>query len=58
MDAHNRSVEAAAALGLKVCESDAVAFERYQCPRYTTPDENGNVILDYGIKLADTSLRI
>lgn len=23
-------------------------FERYQCPRYTTPDEKGNVILDIG----------
>jgi len=23
-----------------------MCFERYQCPRYTTPDENGNVILD------------
>lgn len=22
-------------------------FERYNCPRYTTPDEKGNVILDY-----------
>lgn len=23
-------------------------FERYQCPRFTTPDEKGNVILDIG----------
>ncbi len=23
-------------------------FERYQCPRYTVPDEKGNVILDIG----------
>ncbi|HBN83730.1 MAG TPA: hypothetical protein DDZ89_07775 [Clostridiales bacterium] len=22
-------------------------FERYPCPRYTTPDENGNIICDY-----------
>ena len=22
-------------------------FERYQCPRYTTPDENGNIIMDF-----------
>ena len=21
-------------------------FERYACPRFTTPDENGNIILD------------
>lgn len=24
-------------------------FERYNCPRFTTPDENGMVVLDYGI---------
>lgn len=24
-------------------------FERYNCPRFTTPDENGKVILDYGM---------
>jgi len=23
------------------------SFERDQCPRFTTPDENGNIILDY-----------
>lgn len=23
-------------------------FERYACPRFTTPDENGNVVLDIG----------
>lgn len=27
-------------------------FERYNCPRFTTPDENGKVILDYGIYLS------
>ena len=26
-------------------------FERYNCPRFTQNDENGNVILDYGIYL-------
>lgn len=26
-------------------------FERYNCPRFTAPDEDGNVILDYGIYL-------
>ncbi|GHV38757.1 hypothetical protein FACS189490_01210 [Clostridia bacterium] len=26
----------------------AYCFERYVCPRYTTPDAEGNVILDYG----------
>lgn len=24
-------------------------FERYNCPRFTTPDENGKIILDYGM---------
>ena len=27
-------------------------FERYNHPRFTTPDENGKVILDYGIYLS------
>lgn len=29
-------------------------MERYQCPRFTTPDEEGNVILDYVISLDNT----
>jgi hypothetical protein len=29
-----------------------VFFERYNCPRYTEKDEDGNVIMDYGIYLA------
>lgn len=28
-------------------------FERYNSPRFTVPDEKGNVILDYGIYLAE-----
>lgn len=28
-------------------------FERYNCPRFTVPDETGNIILDYGIYLAE-----
>lgn len=28
-------------------------FERYHCPRFTTPDGGGNVILDYGIFLQE-----
>jgi hypothetical protein len=28
-------------------------FERYNCPRFTAPDEDGNVILDYGIYFVD-----
>ncbi len=34
-------------------ENRTCFFERYVCPRFTTPDENGSVILDYGIFLAD-----
>lgn len=26
-------------------------FERYNCPRFTSPDENGDIILDYGMYL-------
>ncbi len=48
MDTHNRCLEV-----LKehhfVRSEDDWCFERYQCPRFTTPDEQGNVILDYGI---------
>jgi hypothetical protein len=29
-----------------------LAFERYNCPRYTQPDAQGRRILDYGIYLA------
>ena len=28
-------------------------FERYACPRFTSPDEDGNVILDVGFFLGD-----
>jgi hypothetical protein len=27
-------------------------FERYNCPRYTTPEENGKVTLDYCVYLS------
>lgn len=30
-----------------------LCLEVYNCPRYTTPDAEGNVILDYCIQLAD-----
>lgn len=32
---------------------DTWFFERYNCPRFTTPDEKGKVILDYCIYLKD-----
>jgi predicted transcriptional regulator YdeE len=28
-------------------------FERYNCPRFTTPDADGKIILDYGVYLKD-----
>lgn len=34
-----------------VRREDDWCFERYNCPRYTDPDENGCVILDYGISV-------
>ena len=30
---------------------DEWRFERYQCPRFTVPDEHGCVVLDYGISV-------
>ena len=30
---------------------DDWCFERYNCPRFTTPDEDGNVILDFGVAI-------
>lgn len=34
-------------------ENRAYIFERYNCPRFIDKDEQGNVILDYGIYLAE-----
>lgn len=50
MDTHNMCLEELKTQGLKRKEDDW-CFERYNCPRFTTPDENGNVILDYGISI-------
>ena len=49
-ETHNRCLEALAEQGFQRKEDDW-CFERYQCPRYTTPDEEGRVILDYGIAI-------
>lgn len=49
-DAHNACLEELNKRGLKRKEDDW-CFERYNCPRYTTKDEQGNVILDYGISI-------
>ena len=32
-------------------KEDDWCFERYNCPRFTTPDEKGNVILDYALSV-------
>lgn len=48
MDTHNKCLEALAAGGF-IRKEDDWCFERYNCPRYTSPDKAGNVILDYAI---------
>lgn len=50
MEAHNMCLEALRVQGYKRKEDDW-CFERYNCPRFTSPDEDGNVILDYGISI-------
>lgn len=50
MDTHNRCLDELKNRGLKRKEDDW-CFERYNCPRFTTPDEKGDVILDYGIAI-------
>ena len=34
-----------------VPRTDGWCFERYNCPRFTTPDEHGKVILDYAVSV-------
>lgn len=50
MDTHDMCLEALKEQGFQRKENDW-CFERYNCPRFTTPDEDGNVILDYGISV-------
>ena len=50
METHEMCLDELKALGFKRKE-DNWCFERYNCPRFTTPDEEGNVILDYGISI-------
>jgi hypothetical protein len=47
---HNMCMSKVIEAGWQFSE-DTWFFERYNCPRFTTPDENGNVILDYCIYL-------
>lgn len=51
MDAHKKCVEKISEQGWQIPECPVV-FERYNCPRFTTPDADGKVILDYCIYLA------
>ena len=50
METHNMCLEALGAGGFTRKEDDW-CFERYNCPRFNTPDGEGNVILDYGISV-------
>ena len=50
MDTHDRCLEELKAHNWKRKEDDW-CLERYRCPGFTTPDENGNVILDYAISI-------
>jgi hypothetical protein len=54
---HEKCIESLKENGMsnfrKAEDGRAYFFERYNCPRFTEKDENGNVILDYGIYLTD-----
>lgn len=50
IDTHNMCLEKMKTLHMERNE-DNWCFERYNCPRFTTPDDEGNVILDYGISI-------
>ena len=50
IETHDMCLEELKAHGLARKEDDW-CFERYNCPRFTTPDPQGNVILDYGISI-------
>lgn len=48
MDPHNVCMAKIAEQGWQQ-RANAWFFERYHHPRFTTPDEKGNVVLDYGV---------
>ena len=50
MDTHTMCLEALKTHNLQRKENDW-CLERYNCPRFTTPDENGKVILDYALSI-------
>ncbi|OJU17224.1 MAG: hypothetical protein BGN88_04000 [Clostridiales bacterium 43-6] len=51
-EVHNKCLENVFQRGF-VVQNTPWFFERYNCPRYTTPDENGKVILDYCVYIND-----
>lgn len=48
LEPHNMCMDKIAKQGW-LLQDEPCFFERYNCPRFTTPDEKGNVILDYCI---------
>jgi len=50
LDAHNACMKKVAEQGFTL-QKDPWYFERYNCPRFTTPDEHGKVILDYCVTI-------
>lgn len=48
--AHSQTEQALREKGYK-CDHMNWCMELYNCPRFTTPDENGNIILDYYIPI-------
>ena len=48
LEPHNMCMDKIASQGWDL-QGNPWFFERYNCPRFTTPDEKGNVILDYCI---------
>ncbi len=52
METHNICLNELKAHGFNRKEDDW-CFERYNCPRFTTPNGNGEVILDYLISIED-----
>lgn len=50
LETHEACLAALAAQGFIRSEDDW-CFERYNCPRFTTPDAQGLVVLDYGIAI-------
>ncbi len=50
--AHSLTEQAIKENGYK-CDKMKWCMELYNCPRFTTPDENGDIILDYYIPIND-----